>query len=711
MTDRNFPAQKTAASLSDSVRFLKGVGPRLSEHLLEKGVATVEDLLFYLPYRYEDRRKMTPLSKLVPGEKAVVTGKVAAAGKTGKWRRQGFQAVIDDGTGLLSLKWFRTPGNYLEEKLKKGRVVVAASTPRRYEELMEMAHPELEILDEGEDLDSLSFGRIVPVYSLPPGFSQKSFRNLVSQALEKALGLVSDTAPAVLMAAHKFPDTRAALESLHFPADDVDIAQLEQLRSIFHQSLYYQEFFVLELALALSRKGMSYQRGFPVRAGERKTRLLHEMLPFKLTAAQERVISEIKADLAKSRPMHRLLQGDVGAGKTVVALFCALSVIEAGLQVAVMAPSEVLAEQHWLNLHRWLDRLGVSSGLLTSSVRGPERKSFLERAKSGELQLLVGTQALIQEKVEFKRIGLAVIDEQHRFGVEQRMLLKKKGAERPPHILVMTATPIPRSLAMTAYGDLDVSILDQMPEGRTPPDTRLASEREVSSVWREIKKVVGRGEQAFIVYPLVEESSRSELQDATKKYEELSKKVFPEFKLGLIHGRLAPEQKENVMQEFRAGRVQILIATTVIEVGIDVPNATAIVIEHAERFGLSQLHQLRGRVARSEKPSVCFLVAHKPLAEAAEERLKTIVASADGFKISEADLRLRGPGEFLGARQSGLPPFRFADLIRDLKELSMARNDAFSFAETVDLNLPEHSALKRELLKRYGKVIHLSQSG
>jgi ATP-dependent DNA helicase RecG len=711
MSQTPVPDKKTEASLDDSVRYLKGVGPRLSEHLLEKGIQTVLDLIFYIPYRYEDRRDLKSISRLVPGEKAVVTGKIVAAGKTGKWRRQGFSAVIDDGTAPLALKWFRTPGNYLEDKLQKGRVVVASAVVRQYGDILEMAHPELEILEEGEELDSLSFGRVVPIYSLPPGFSQKKFRGLVSQALEKAGDQIPSLTPKAIREQHNYPDMREAIRNVHFPPADANIEEYGQVRSIFHQSLCYQEFFVLELALALSTRGMVFQKGFPVRAGERKTRRLREILPFTLTGAQERVIDEIKNDLAKSRPMHRLLQGDVGSGKTVVALFSALAVIEAGLQVAVMAPSEVLAEQHWLNLHRWLDQLGIKSGLLTSAVRGPERKNFLEQARSGELQLLVGTQALIQEKLEFKRIGLAIIDEQHRFGVEERSKLKAKGAERPPHILVMTATPIPRSLAMTAYGDLDISILDQMPPGRKPPETRLILDREIKKAWREIAERAGRGEQAYIVYPLVEESSKLELHDATQKFEELSREIYPELKLGLIHGRLAPEQKEKVMEQFRQNKVQVLVATTVIEVGIDVSNATAIVIEHAERFGLSQLHQLRGRVARSDKNSVCFLVAHKPLTELAAERLKTIASESDGFKIAESDLRLRGPGEFLGTRQSGLPPFRFADLIRDIRELAMARNDAFQWAGTADLNLPEHDALKKELLKRYGALIHLAQVG
>jgi len=711
MTNDPGDSRKSSPSLQDPVRYLKGVGPKLAEKMLAKGIATIEDLLFSLPYRYEDRRELKPISKIHAGEKAVVTGKIVASGKTGRRWRPGFQAVIDDGTGALALKWFRMPGAYLEDKLKKGRVVIASQTARKYGPLLEMAHPELEIFDEGDEPDSSSFNRIVPIYSLPEGFSQKSFRALVFQALEKNATQLREILPPDVIAQRAWPDIQAAVWNAHFPADDADLDELNQLRSLWHQRLYYQEFFLLELALALSRKGLNLEKAFPVRAGERKSQQLKQIIPFQLTRAQEKVIAEIKNDLARSRPMHRLLQGEVGSGKTIVALFASLAVIDAGLQVAVMAPSEVLAEQHWLNLHRWLDRLGIACGLLTAAVRGDEREKILAGAREGKIPLLVGTQALIQERVAFKRIGLLVIDEQHRFGVEDRLKLKAKAGKRPPHILVMTATPIPRSLAMTAYGDLDISLLDEMPPGRKPPATSLLSDREVHKAWAELKNRAQRGEQAYVVYPLVEESSRLEIQDATRQFEELARKVFPELELGLIHGRLAPEAKEGVMEKFRRREIQILVATTVIEVGIDVPNATAMVVEHAERFGLTQLHQLRGRVARSEKDAVCFLIAHEPLTELAKERLKTIAATADGFKISEADLRLRGPGELLGTRQSGLPPFRFADLLRDLKELALARNDAFHWAETNELDRPDFAALKKELWQRYGSVIHLASVG
>jgi ATP-dependent DNA helicase RecG len=711
MTKEITRSYQSPISLHEPVRYLKGVGPRLAEKLLTKGIATIEDLLFSLPYRYEDRRELKPISKIRAGEKAVVSGKIVACGKTGRRWRPGFQAVIDDGSGALALNWFRMPGGYLEDKLKKGRVVIASQTVRKYGPLLEMDHPELEIFEESEQPDSLSFGRIVPIYSLPEGFSQKSFRALVFQALEKARNQFAEIIPPEILAKKAWPDFQTAICNAHFPAFDADIDELNQLRSPWHQRLYYQEFFLLELALALNRKGMTRERAFPVRAGERKSQQLKKIIPFQLTGSQEKVIAEIAVDLAKSQPMHRLLQGDVGSGKTMVALFAALAVIDAGLQVAVMAPSEVLAEQHWLNLHRWLDQLGIACGLLTAGVRGEEREKILLGVREGTISLLVGTQALIQEKVAFKRLGLAVIDEQHRFGVEDRLKLKAKAGERPPHVLVMTATPIPRSLAMTAYGDLDISLLDEMPPGRKPPATILLSEGELDRAWTEIKNRACRGEQAYVIYPLVEESAKLEIQNATRQYAELSRKTFPELKVGLIHGRLSPEAKEEVMDKFRRGEIQILVATTVIEVGVDVPNATVMVVEHAERFGLSQLHQLRGRVVRSEKDAVCFLVAHEPLTELARERLKTIATTTDGFRIAEADLRLRGPGELLGTRQSGLPPFRFADLVRDLKELALARNDAFQWAETHDLERPEYAALKKALLKRYGGVLHLAGAG
>jgi len=703
--------KKPTLSRRDSVRYLKGVGPVLSERLAEKSILTVEDLIYHIPYRYEDRRDLKRISKLALGDKAVVAGKIVAAGKTGRRYRPGFEAVIDDGTGVLSLKWFRMPGSYLEDKLTKGVTVVASQTVSKYGLLLQMAHPELEILGEGEELDSLSFGRIVPIYSLPAGFSQKSFRNLVDQVLENAGDKLAELLPAEIKSQREWPEVATALRNVHFPPADANLEELQNLRTLWHRRLYYQEFFILELALALSHKGVTYEKAFPMRAGEHKAAQLRALLSFSLTAAQERVIAEIKTDLAKSRPMHRLLQGDVGSGKTIVALFCALTALDAGLQVAVMAPSEVLAEQHWHNLHRWLDQLGITCGLLTSGVRGEDREKILSRVKDGSMQLLVGTQALIQEKIEFQRLGLAVIDEQHRFGVQERSKLKAKGAERPPHILVMTATPIPRSLAMTAYGDLDISILDQMPVGRKPPRTVLLPDKKIENAWGEIKRRLANAEQAFIVYPLVEESAKLELHDATQKFEELSREVFPDFRLGLIHGRMPPEQKEAVMEKFRKNEISVLIATTVIEVGIDVPNANTMVIEHAERFGLSQLHQLRGRVGRSEKESVCYLVAHEPLTDIAKDRLKTIAETTDGFKIAEADLRLRGPGEFLGTRQSGLPPFRFADLLRDIKELALARNDAFAWVETANLDLPQHAELKKEMLKKYGRMIHLARVG
>jgi len=698
-------------SLHDPVRYLKGVGPRLSEKLADKGIHTLQDLIFHIPYRYEDRRTFTPIARLAPGEKAVVSGTIVACGRTGKRWRPGFQVVIDDGSGALCLKWFRMPGAYLEAKLEKGRVVIASQAVRKFDALLEMDHPELEILEPGEQQDSLSFGRLAPIYSLPEGFSQKTFRGMVKRALDEAGEKIPELLPEDIRSKRNWPDIQSAINSVHFPPGDADPAELERLATVWHRRLYYQEFFLLELALALSRKGMEFEKARPISAGEQKIEMLRAIIPFSLTSAQERVISEIKDDMSKSRPMHRLLQGDVGSGKTIVALFSALRVIDARLQVAVMAPSEVLAEQHWLNLHRWLDRLGIRSGLLSSAVRGEDRARVLSGVADGSVRLLVGTQALIQEKVQFSRLGLAIIDEQHRFGVEERLKLKGKGADRPPHILAMTATPIPRSLAMTAYGDLDLSVLDQMPPGRKPAVTDLILAKEINRAWDELKKRVQRGEQAYVVYPLVLESAKLELQDATRKFEELSQKVFPEFRLGLIHGRLSPEEKEKVMAKFRDNEVKILVATTVIEVGIDVPNATAIVIEHAERFGLSQLHQLRGRVARSDKECICFLVAHHPLTEPAKERLKAVAETTDGFKISEVDLRLRGPGEFLGTRQSGLPPFKFADLIRDVKELAMARNDAFAWADNYDLNRPEFEALRKELLARYGRLLQFARAG
>jgi ATP-dependent DNA helicase RecG len=481
-------------------------------------------------------------------------------------------------------------------------------------------------------------------------------------------------------------------------------------RSEGHRRIIFDEFFFLELGMALKRRGMALEPGISFRGEGTLSQRLLNLLSFQLTKSQQRVWDEIREDLGRAHPMNRLIQGDVGSGKTVVALLACLYVIECGYQAAIMAPTEVLSEQHYLNLHRWVEPLGVQVALLTSSIKGSEKEDLYERIKKGEVQLVIGTHAVIQEAVEFHQLGLAIIDEQHKFGVVQRGLLKKKGEN--PDVLVMTATPIPRTLAMTIYGDLDVSLIDEMPPGRMPVETRVYPESARARVYRILEEEVRKGRQVFIVYPLVEESEKLQLRDATRMAEQLQEEVFPEFRIGLLHGRMKSEEKEAIMMEFKVGKIQILVATTVIEVGIDIPNASVMVVEHAERFGLSQLHQLRGRIGRGRYPSKCVLLAQYRSSQEAKIRLRAMERTTDGFQIAEEDLGLRGPGEFFGTRQSGLPDFRVAHILRDAPILVEARKEAFRLVgEDPALIQPSHSALKNVLVRRWKGRLELATIG
>jgi ATP-dependent DNA helicase RecG len=471
-----------------------------------------------------------------------------------------------------------------------------------------------------------------------------------------------------------------------------------------HAALAFDEFFFLELGLALKRQGTTLEPGIPFQVTHRYTRKLLEHLPYSLTAAQKRVLAEIKTDMMAPHPMHRLVQGDVGSGKTIVAFMAALIALENSYQVAFMAPTEILAEQHYLTIHAWCEHLGLRPLLLTASLKGKVRQQALAEIASGNAQIVIGTHAVIQDKVEFHRLGLGIVDEQHRFGVLQRAILKSKGEN--PDILVMTATPIPRTLAMTLYGDLALSVIDQLPPGRTPIRTKLCLESSRRTMYGAIRDEIRQGRQAYIIYPLVDETEKSELKAATNMAEQLSEEIFPDLRIGLLHGRMKPEEKETVMRAFKAGDTDILVATTVIEVGIDVPNATLMVIEHAERFGLSQLHQLRGRVGRGAAQSSCLLMVDK-LSQDAQKRLNVMVSTTDGFKIAEADLDIRGPGDFLGTRQAGLPDLRVANIIRDAQILEMARREAFSLVQR-EPNLEKYPDLRQELTHRWGGRLHLA---
>jgi len=501
-----------------------------------------------------------------------------------------------------------------------------------------------------------------------------------------------------------------AFRNVHFPGDGETMEDLQLHRAGGHRRIIFDEFFFLELGMALRKKGRVLEEGISFRPERRLAERLMEGLPFRLTRAQERALEEIRKDMERPLPMNRLIQGDVGSGKTIVSLLAGLDAMECGYQAAIMAPTEVLAEQHYFNTHRWMERLGIQVTLLTGGVKGSGREDLYGRIKRGEVQLVVGTHALIQETVEFHRLGLVIIDEQHKFGVVQRSLLKKKGEN--PDVLVMTATPIPRTLAMTVYGDLDVSIINEMPPGRVPIETRVFPESARPRVYRLLEEEIGKGHQAFIVYPLVEESEKVDLKDATRMAEHLRAEVFPDYRIGLLHGRMRSEEKEEIMMEFKKGGIQILVATTVIEVGIDIPNASMMVVEHAERFGLSQLHQLRGRIGRGRFPSKCILLAQYRSSEEARLRLQAMEKTSDGFQIAEKDLELRGPGEFLGTRQSGLPDFRVAHLLRDTPILIEARKEAFQLVHgDPELSQPFHRDLKDELKKRWQGRLELATVG
>ena len=712
--------------LQTSVQFIKGVGPRLSEILKKKNIRTVEDALYFLPRFYQDRRQIKTISQLSVGKVETVMGTVRQAEMSYYRKRRTFELTIGDETGTLVAKWFNFNPRFMKGRFRKGLRLILSGEVILYQFQKEMHHPELEILEEREEAsnpegnssgkdgveDSLHFGRIVPIYSETEGLYQRQRlirriqKNVVDQFAAKAFSGI----PEEICRRQQLIPLAEALRRAHFPDADEDMASLLEGKSPSHRRLIFDEFFFLELGLALRRSGTLLEKGIAFPISHRYTRRLRELLPFVLTAAQERVLGDIEADMRQPHPMNRLLQGDVGSGKTIVALMAGLMAIEGGYQVAIMAPTEILAEQHFLNVRPVMEKLGLRAALLTSSLKKNRKETLYQEMAGGQIHIAIGTHALIQGGVEFHNLGLAVIDEQHKFGVIQRATLKKKGYT--PDVLVMTATPIPRTLAMTLYGDLEVSVIDQLPPGRGSITTRLFSEKERFRVYRTLREEMGKGKQAYVVYPLVEESERLDLKDATQMAKHLQRDIFPEFKVGLIHGRMKSEEKETIMVDFKSRRIHILVSTIVIEVGIDVPNASVMVIEHAERFGLSQLHQLRGRVGRGRDPSQCLLIAQYPRSEEAGQRLRIMEQTTDGFKIAEEDLAIRGPGELLGTQQSGLPDFRVADFLRDFALLNEARNEAFAIiSRDPTLSIPEHCFMKETLKERWKEKLELATMG
>lgn len=693
--------------LATPLKYLKGVGPARSEFLEKKGLLTAGDLLGYAPFRYEDRRNVKSIAKLSPGEVATVIAEVKRASVSGfKRRNLGlFEAVFEDGSSQrLTAKWFH--GAYLADRFTPGLKVAlfAKIELDSYTGDLLMMHPEFEVLSGDDDSDAgLHTGRIVPVYEAAGKVNTKALRTLVFRILEEMPPL-PDPLPEFLRARLKLPALETCMRELHFPAAGSDLRLLNDFRSPAQFRLIIEEFFWLECGLALKQEKAKQQPGISFELSERIRERIKAMLPVKPTEAQKRVLKEIAADMHAPHPMSRLLQGDVGSGKTLVAAEAAVIAIEQGYQVVVLAPTEILATQHYFYFKTLFQKLGYVPVLLTGSATGREKMQLKKLLAEGLSQIGIGTHALLEEDVHFKRLGLAIVDEQHRFGVMQRLRLMEKGEH--PDVLVMTATPIPRTLALTVYGDLDISVIDEMPPGRKPIVTTHVNEDEAERAYSAIHEQIGQGRQAYVVYPVIEESETLAIKAAQKMYEHLSKVVFPNVSVGLLHGKLKPAEKEAVMDEFKRGLVKIMVSTTVIEVGVDVPNASVMVIEQAERFGLAQLHQLRGRVGRGASQSYCILVTAK-LNEAGRERIRAMLDSNDGFYIADMDMKLRGPGEFFGTKQSGLPALRIANLVRDLDLLELARGEAQAFIR----NPPSPDELRRAVTyirehwqRKYGLV-------
>ncbi len=698
---------KHTPSLDDPIQFIKGVGPRKAVLLEKLRLTSIEDCLYFLPFRFEDRTQVKKISQAVSGEYVTLTGEVLNAGTIFMGRRKRvFEVIVQDETGVVRAKWFRFNETYMKAKFQTGQKIILSGKPSNNKRSgLEIIHPDTEQVS-GDNASSLEIGKIVPVYHVTDGLHLKSMQVIIKNVLDKYLHLVEEFLPDDLVRRHNFLPRSEALAQSHFPPQDSSLKELDTFRTPAQKRLVFEELFLIQLALAFRKNRAGEEHtGTPFKTRGELIKRFVKLLPFTLTGAQKKVLGEIMEDLEKEKPMNRLIQGDVGSGKTIIALIALLTAVSNGTQSALMVPTEILAEQHYLNIRPFCEKLGIELSLVTSALKGKERQSYFEDIRTGKTQIVVGTHSLIQKDIQFKKLGLAVIDEQHRFGVMQREAIGKKGDY--PHLLIMTATPIPRSLALTLYGDMDVSLLDELPPGRQKISTDLFFEKRREIAYGIMEEQLQQGRQAFVVCPLIEESEVMDLKAAATVFDFIQKR-FPNFSACLIHGKLKKEERQNIMARFLKKEIQVLISTTVIEVGIDVPNATVMIIEQAERFGLAQLHQLRGRVGRGKHASHCLLMAYHPVSEEGQARLKAMQNSGDGFVIAEEDLKIRGPGDFMGTRQSGMPLLKIANLIRDIRVLEIARKEAFRLIDQ-DPNItdPKHQPLHKVLQDFMGSNMEL----
>jgi len=675
-----------SSTLDAAVQFVKGIGPRRAEMLAAHGIRSVRDLVEYLPFRYEDRTRFRPIRSLKDGEWVLVRGEVCGVGDFSSRRRDFsiLELLVRDADGTIRVKFFNQP--YLRRLYHVGVKLIAYGQVKRDQYAkgaLVLVNPECEILEEDESDASLHSGRIVPIYRRLGDLRTRTLRRIIHSLVSSLPAEIPDAVPAALCRQLRLMSRSSALRQIHFPETRGSSRELDLLNqgiSPAHKRLIFEELFQLQVGIGMVRRNrVRVEKDRRFQLGENVRTAIKRILPFHPTEAQKRVLRDIAEDICSPHPMSRLLQGDVGSGKTIVAAQAAVIAVENGSQVAIMAPTEILAEQHYFYFRRLLAPVGYRIDLLKGSLPAKGKRQVQQRIAEGETRIAIGTHALVQEDVAFRNLSLVIIDEQHRFGVVQRSILREKGNH--PDMLVMTATPIPRSLALTLYGDLDVSVIDELPPGRTPVETVWYQDRERRRVYDAIRQTVRAGHQVYVVYPLVEESEKSDLRAATEMAALMQNEVFPEMRVGLLHGRMKSAEKEETMASFAAGAIQVLISTTVIEVGVDVANATLMVIEHAERFGLAQLHQLRGRVGRSSARSKCILVADVGNNPEARRRIGIMCETNDGFQIAEVDLELRGPGEMIGTRQSGIPAFKYANIVRDRKALEVARVEAERFLE------------------------------